>query len=228
MESEIRRDSVSFLCSLELTTWLGFSRHTWLVLGLQGFVLTVVFAKTYTLVPSYLGDSIDSGVFPAIHYPLFTAGVLLMAFADGFLLEIGVWIWSLGVAVLISSILRVVGGGVLSGETGTSKDKRERERVDRVSNFFVAASYIYLVVATASLVLYGFTASTVHLFAAGTAALLVYSVGFRLLPRSSRSRHPRSPPPYRSCRPRRLHPYFSPTAYIKKLSLSGSVPCSSR
>ncbi|MFB6284782.1 MAG: hypothetical protein ABEK59_12785 [Halobacteria archaeon] len=154
-----------------------------LTLGMFGFIFTTVFAKTYTLVPSYYETRVPSPKTAAIQYPLSTAGVVLMSFWNGAVYRTGVYLWSLGVLVLLSTAAWSLRGHVLSGDTGTSSDKPERRKTDFAANIFMPVSYLYLAAGTLSLVLYGTTAITFHLYGAGSAALLIYSVGFRLLPR---------------------------------------------
>ncbi|MFB6215844.1 MAG: hypothetical protein ABEJ72_02595, partial [Candidatus Aenigmatarchaeota archaeon] len=165
------------------TPWINFSRQTWVVLGLYGFVFMVIFAKTYTLVPSYFSSGTESSIPPAVQYFLSSFGVLLMAFGHGISRRIGIWFWSLGIAVLVVTLTGTIWREAVSGKTGTSDVNDDRRDVDKASNLFIVITYLYLITATVSLNIAGITPATTHLFAAGTAALLIYSVGFRLLPR---------------------------------------------
>lgn len=186
--------SVAFLVAWQAAALAGVPRSVEVALGLYGFVLHMVFGKAYTLVPSYFDRELASPRLAAIHLPLSVAGAAGLAVAP--LTDLPVEFaasaaWTAGVALFLVGILWTVRGNLAGAETGTSDVNRHRRRVDRIANAFVPVVLAYLAVgayetlaASSELpTVVGGGPRTAHLLAAGTAALLVFAVGFRLLPR---------------------------------------------
>jgi hypothetical protein len=108
--------------------------------------------------------------------------------------------WAAGASVLVGALGWTVRGNLTGRETGTGEASADRRRVDRFANAFVpvvlcyllAGAYETVAVAAGLPTLAGRgAAGATHLLAAGAATLLVFAVGFRLLPRFLVS----SPPP---------------------------------
>lgn len=121
-------------------------------------------------------------------------------------------LWAVGAAVFLATIGLTIRDNPTGAETGTSEHKAERARLDRVANaampvalgYLALASYELLAAALRSGELLGTTidppsaldtslaapVGVSHLLAVGTAALLVFAVGARLLPRLFRANVP--------------------------------------
>jgi hypothetical protein len=168
------------------------------LLALYGFVLHVVFGKAYSLVPSYFDRDLAFPRAIALQFPASVGGTVLLA-ADalgGFpdwTGAAGAMLWNLGVAVFLGTLAWTIRTNPTGRETATSDAKAERQPLDRFSNAFVPVvlgylalgSYETLALETAlpSSPLGGSPFAVSHLLAAGTATLLVFAIGFRLLPR---------------------------------------------
>jgi hypothetical protein len=175
----------------------GFGRPA-VVLGLYGFVFHTVFGKAYALVPSYFDRRLAFPRAPALHLPLAVFGTAGVAGAAAGVLPtpldaVGAALWALGCVVFVGSLGWSIRDNLTGRETGTSDAKAERRAVDRFANGFVPVALGYLLVGS-TLSLGGAVGVDVpplpsvgpaltHVFAAGTAALLVFALGFRLLPR---------------------------------------------
>lgn len=164
------------------------------VIGLYGFVLHTVFGKAYALVPSYFDRTLSFPRAPAVHLPLATLGTAVVAAEGAGVLAppwgtVGAISWALGCLVFVVTLAWSVRDNLTGRETATSDAKAGRRRVDRFANAFVPVALGYLLVGSvlpvgvASGPLPTAGPPLTHLFAAGTAALFVFALGFRLLPR---------------------------------------------
>jgi hypothetical protein len=172
-------------------------RRTAVTLGVFGFVLHVVFGKAYALVPSYFDRDLAWSLAPAVQFPLTAVGVGGLALAPvagvpALAGTVGAVAWSLGVCVFLATLFTTVRTNLTGTETGTGDHNADRRPVDRAANLFVPVVLAYLAVGTwetlatrtaVPALLDGYPPRASHLLAAGTAALLVFAVGFRLLPR---------------------------------------------
>ena len=185
-----------FLVAWQVAALAGTSRHVQVVLGLYGFVLHVVFAKAYSLVPSYFARELSVPRAPAVQLPLSALGVVGLAAAGlgapAVVGTAGAALWLAGVLVFVGALGWTVRDNLTGAETGTGEAKADRRAVDRYANAFVPVVLAYLLAGSYDLLaarvgLLTVAASagppTVHLLAAGAATLLVLAVGFRLLPR---------------------------------------------
>lgn len=177
--------------------------HAPLVFGVLGFVLHTVFGKAYSLLPTYFDRDLATTRLLPVHFGLVLTGTALLALApelarldvDPAVLDValvGRLAWAGGVAVFLGTMFWTIRDNPTGAETATSETKAHRQRVDRVANFFVPIALLYLAVGTWELlaagsglpgIFDGYRPRTTHLLAAGTASLLVFAVGFRLLPR---------------------------------------------
>lgn len=188
---------VSFLIAAQLATLAGFPRRVEIVLGLQGFVLTVVFGKAYSLIPSYFDRTLAIPHAPAVHLPIQFLAVVALAVAPldvapAWAMPLGVGLWALGTLVFVAAIGATVAPNLLGRETGTSDASSDRAPLDRVANPFMPVAVLYLLAGSYELLagqtplptlLDGSPVRVSHLLAAGFALLLLFSVGYRLLPR---------------------------------------------
>jgi hypothetical protein len=173
-------------------------RRAQVALAVHGFVLHAVFGKAYSLVPSYFDRSLAVPRAPAVHLPLTAAGAVGLVTAPlrpipEIAGSLGALLWAAGVVVFVAALGWTVRDNPTGRETGTSEANAHRRRVDRFANAFVPVVLGYLLAGA-----YGTVAryvvlpdlfpeptfaQTAHLLAAGTAALLIFAVGFRLFPR---------------------------------------------
>jgi len=193
--------SAAWLVCWQIAALAGAGRRVEIPLALYGFVLHVVFGKAYSLVPAYFGRTLAVPRAPAVHLPLAVAGVVGLAAgqlaagqlpAAGTLSTVGGVSWALGVAVFLGTIAWTVRDNPTGAETGTGEHNADRRRVDRLANAALPVAMLYLgagAYATAAgqtplpFVFDGYPPRASHLLAAGMAALLLFAVGFRLLPR---------------------------------------------
>jgi hypothetical protein len=192
---------------------LGATRRTTVALLLFGFVLHVVFGKAYSLVPTYFDRTLAAPRAPALHLPLALVGVAGLALGgtgpvlggatelalggtgielSGTATTLGAVSWTLGVCVFLGTLAWTIRDNLTGAETGTGEAKAHRRTVDRLANatvpvallYLAAGSYATLAAATPLPPLIdGYPPRASHLLAAGTAALMLFSLGFRLLPR---------------------------------------------
>lgn len=184
----------------------GLPRRVLVVLALHGFVLHALFGKAYSLVPSYFDRRLALPLAPAVHLPLTGLGVVCLALDP--LPEVpepvgsaGAVAWALGVGVFLVALGWTLRDNLTGAETGTGEANAERRPVDRFANAFVPLVLAYLALGSYETlavrtplpaVLGPYPARASHLLGAGTAALLVFAVGFRLLPRFLAAHPPRA------------------------------------
>lgn len=188
--------SVLFLVVWQAAAFLGVSRRPRIVLAIFGFILHVVFGKAYTLIPSYFNSKLHDARALPLHLALSITGVLLLTLGvlpgHQLLAMAGSVLWVFGAFVFVVTLFWSVRHNLLGRETGTSDANRERRDVDRFSNAFMPVALLYLAFGSYELFslytwlpgfLDGYFPRISHLLAAGFAALLLFSIGFRLLPR---------------------------------------------
>jgi hypothetical protein len=189
-----------------LADLVGLPRRTLVVLALYGFVLHALFGKAYSLVPSYFDRQLALPRAPAIHLPLTGIGVVALALDPlrgvpepaG---TAGAVAWALGVGVFLAALGWTLRDNLAGAETGTGGANAERRPVDRFANAFVPVVLAYLALGSYETlathvglptVLGSYPPRASHLLGAGVAALLVFAVGFRLLPRFLVAHPPRA------------------------------------
>ncbi|WP_254763912.1 hypothetical protein [Natrinema marinum] len=188
---------IGFFLAWQVAVAAGLPRAATVPLGVTGFVLHVAFGKAYTLIPSYFARELAVPRAPAVHLPLAVVGTVGAAAAGAglgppALALLGAGSWFVGCLVFVAAIGWTVRDNPTGQETGTGTTDAHRERVDRLANAAVPAVLAYLLVGSSlSLAIeLGLEPpvvapgpATTHLLAAGTVALLVFAVGFRLFPR---------------------------------------------
>ncbi|MFB6219724.1 MAG: hypothetical protein ABEH77_11240 [Halobacteriaceae archaeon] len=188
--------SVLFLVAWQAGAVVGIARRTAVVLGVHGFVLHMVLGKAYSLVPSYFDRQLSTTRPVPVTLALSVTGVVLLSVAAERTLplagKIGGAAWAMAVLLFVATLLWTVRDNLTGRETGTGEANEDRRAVDRVANAFVPLALAYLLAGaygTLSLqfrgvdLVGGYPPRVSHLLAAGTAALLVFAIGFRLLPR---------------------------------------------
>lgn len=197
---------VGFLLASQLAALGGAPRRVEVVLGLYGFVLTVVFGKAYSLVPSYFDRTLVAPRAPAVHLPIHVGAVVALASAGfraapAWIGSAGAVLWTVGTVVFVGAIGATISSNPFGLETGTSDASADRAPLDRLANPFMPVAVAYLLVATYERLARGIPlpplldaapVRVTHLLAAGFALLLLFAVGYRLLPRFLVATVPRS------------------------------------
>jgi hypothetical protein len=189
---------IAFLFASQVAAVATSDSHLPVRLGLLGFVCLVAFGKAYSLLPSYFDRTLAWPRAPAVHLPLAVLGVLGLGLArvsvlpTRLLVTVGAVAWAAGVAVFLGTLVATVRDNPLGAETGTSDANEQRRGPDRLANAFMPVALAYLAAGSYELLagavglptlLGGAWVRAAHLLAAGFAAMLIFSVGFRLLPR---------------------------------------------
>ena len=189
-----------------LADLVGLPRRALVVLALYGFVLHALFGKAYSLVPSYFDRRLAITRAPTVHLPLTGIGVVGLAIESipgvpDLVGTVGAVGWALGVAVFLAALGLTLRDNLAGAETGTGGANAERRPVDRFANVFVPVVLAYLALGSYETlatsvglptVLGSYPPRASHLLGAGGAALLVFAVGFRLLPRFLVAHPPRT------------------------------------
>lgn len=185
-------------------------RRTLVVLALYGFIIHVLLGKAYSLVPSYFDRELTVPWTPVLGLALTAPGTVALALAgwglpagtDPLIAAFGNVSWSLGVLIGIGGIGWSIRHNLTGAETATGEVNATRRDIDRVANAGMPIALTYLVAGAviAGLAgihpvfgpfgssdllpsLIGVDAARSHLLAAGGATLMLFAVGFRLLPR---------------------------------------------
>ncbi|EMA01037.1 hypothetical protein SAMN05443574_101469 [Haloarcula vallismortis] len=184
--------SALFFVGFHVAMAVAAPRRVVVTLGLYGFVLHVLFGKAYALVPAYFDRDLAWELGPAAQFPLSvfgTTGLALAPLGPPWLQPVGTALWVGGVAVFLGTLGWTIRDNITGAATGTGGPNAHREPVDRVANVAVPIALGYLVFAAGGALATAVGFESVlpqqlsHLLAAGTAALFVFGVGFRLFPR---------------------------------------------
>ncbi|QLD85644.1 hypothetical protein HWV23_07865 [Natronomonas halophila] len=187
--------SLAWFVCWQAAAVFGAGRRVSVVLGLYGFVLHMVFGKAYALVPSYFDRPLAFPRAPFVQLPLAAGGTAAMALDAAGIVDaraVGTVAWALGCVVFVGALLWSVRDNPLGRETGTADAKAQYRPVDRLANGFVPVVFAYLLAGAGLPVAALLGVPTpipaigppvTHLLAVGTTALLVFALGFRLLPR---------------------------------------------
>ncbi|MFW5958480.1 MAG: hypothetical protein ACOCQ3_00600 [Natronomonas sp.] len=221
--------SALFLVVWRVGVIVGLSREGEVVLAIFGFIFHMIFAKGYSLIPTYFDRDLRPSVLPMVQFPLTTIGTICLAFGttdfaewEGLVGTAGTILWSVGVVVFVGGLYWSIRDNVTGHETATGEHNKDRRRVDRTANLFVPVALGYLLfgsyelLASATMlptVFDGYRPRGIHLLVAGAATLMVFSIGFRLLPRFFRAR-----PPHR------LVVLVLPLGAVAPLGLAWSLP----
>ena len=188
--------SVLFLVAWQVALLAAAPRQTIIALALYGFVFHMAFGKAYALVPSYFDRTLTFPRVPTVHLVFTIFGTIALAGAP--LLElpilrvVGAVGWTAGVALFLSTLGWTIRDNLTGRETATGATKGELKPVDRLANAFVPVALAYLAAGSYELLalvtpltplLDGHPAQGTHLLAAGTATILVFALGMRLMPR---------------------------------------------
>ncbi|MFB6253263.1 MAG: hypothetical protein ABEI06_01475, partial [Halobacteriaceae archaeon] len=189
--------SAAFLLVWQFSVLLDYPRNIGVILGVYGFVLHMIFGKAYSLLPSYFDRDLQWGQAPAFQLPLTVLGTICLSLgwvsgAPTWVKLLGSVLWTAGIIIFVGTILWTIRDNLLAVETATSDVNVERKWIDRLANVFMLGPLAYLligsyqtlamVIALPTVILPGMP-RTAHLLAAGVGALMIFAVGFRLLPR---------------------------------------------
>jgi hypothetical protein len=205
----------ALLVCWHLAALAGAPRRALVALALEGFVFHVVFGKAYSLVPSYFDRQLETAWVPAVQVPLTLAGTVLLAagawagpgwaparvgVTPTLAADLGGVLWALGAAVAVAGLAWTLRDNLTGAETATGGVNADRRSVDRVANAAVPFVLLYVLGGAYALAapglglpspVDGYPPRASHLLAAGGAALLLFAVGFRLLPRFAVAEPPR-------------------------------------
>ncbi|MFB6069340.1 MAG: hypothetical protein ABEJ90_05395 [Halobacterium sp.] len=185
----------AFLVAFQAAALAGLPRTALAVLGVHGFVVHVLLGKAHALVPSYFDRTLAIPRAPFAALPLTAAGAAaLAAWAAGYadLGTAGAGLWAVGVAVALAGLAWTIRGNLSGAETATGDHNAHRRRVDRAANaampvalaYLAAGAYETLAAVSGLPALVGRgVPPAVHLVVVGGALGMLFSVGFRLLPR---------------------------------------------
>jgi hypothetical protein len=189
--------SAAALCLWQVGVLVGVPRRMEVTLAVYGFLFPMVFGKAYSLVPTYFDRPLAVPRAPAVGFPFVVAGAGGLAVATlretpPWLGAVGALAWTVAVGVFLGTLGWTVRHNLSGGDTATGAHNAARRPVDRVANAFVPVAFSYLLVGTYATLaphtglpplLDGYPPRATHLLAAGAVALLVFALGFRLLPR---------------------------------------------
>ncbi|WP_436900753.1 hypothetical protein [Halovenus halobia] len=175
---------------------LGVSHRAAVVLGLFGFVFQTIFGKAYSLVPSYFDRSLVTTRLLPVHFLLGNLATALLAVgmqtATPALRRLGAMAWAVTICLFVGTLGLTIRTNLVGSETGTGDASSHREPLDRTANRFLPVVLGYVLVGSYGLLaadtalptlLDGYPPRAAHLLAAGGGVLLLFTVGFRLLPR---------------------------------------------
>jgi hypothetical protein len=201
-----------FLVLCTLAAFAEEPRGAVVAFGLYGFVLHTVFGKAYGLLPAYFDRDLAVPRAPLAQLPLSVLGALLLSVTVGSTAadslpidaetagEAGALLWATGAAVFLATIALTIRDNPTGAETGTSASKEHLARLDRVANLAMPIALGYLALGAYEHAAHAIDAglptltdsslAISHVLAVGTAALLVFAIGARLLPRLLRAEVP--------------------------------------
>lgn len=170
------------------------STRTVAVVGLFGAVLPMVFGMAYLLLPAYVGRTLSARWLPGVHLvaAYLGAGVLAADTAVGVdprVVAAGGVLWSAGVVLFAAVLGTTVVPAVVDNPAVVVRTTDRPQRSTRLATAAIPVAVAYLLVGTVALLsrvtplpaLVGASLpSVVHYYAAGFAALLVFSLGARL------------------------------------------------
>ncbi|WP_254544945.1 hypothetical protein [Halomarina pelagica] len=188
--------------ALFLVVWqggalVGFPQRTEVLLGIFGFVLHMVFGKAYSLIPTYFDRQLTVARAPMVQFPLTVVGTGCLVgesrgIGPNWIGTVGAILWGVGVAVFLGALLWTIRDNLTGRESATGESNADRRPIDRLANGFVPVALGYLAFGSyETIAIYtglpalfdGYFPRVSHLLAAGTAAMLIFALGFRLLPR---------------------------------------------
>lgn len=171
------------------------SPRTTVIIGLFGAVLPMVFGMAYLLLPSYVGRTLSTRRLPGIHFATAYIGTGMLGANELIggrapFTALGGFLWSLGVAIFVGTLLWTVVPAVRTTPEIVLRSGDRPQRSTRLATMLIPVAIGYLVVGTVALlsmttplpsVVGDSLPIVVHYYAAGFAALLIFTLGARLL-----------------------------------------------
>lgn len=187
---------VGFLVAWQVAAVAGAPRRYAVPLGLLGFVLHVVFGKSYALVPTYFERTYPFERVPTATLATATPGVVLVVLGKyggkPVLTTLGVLGYAIGTGLWVLTLAWTVRDNPTGSQSGTGEHNQHRRTLDRVANAFVPVALAFIALGVLELVagtlgrpVFVTTGGVgvAHLAGAGGATTLLFAVGFRALPR---------------------------------------------
>ncbi|WP_225335572.1 hypothetical protein [Halomicrobium urmianum] len=186
----------AFLLCWQAAALAGAGRRAAVALGVLGFVFHTIFGKAYSLLPTYFDRTLATARWLPVQFALTVPAAALLAVDAAFSAPLaglaGAVLWTAGVAVFLGTLLWTIRDNLTGRETGTGESKAHLRPTDRIANAVVPVALAYLALGSYGVLggrgpvpalLDGYPPRATHLLAAGGAALVLFAVGFRLLPR---------------------------------------------
>lgn len=165
------------------------------IIGLFGVVLPMIFGMGYLLLPAYAGETLKTPRLPGLQFAaVYLGSGLFLADAlgvvDGPTATIGAGLWAFGVAIFVVALGYTIVPAIVANPAIVFRSENRPQRSTRLATAVIPVALGYLVLGTVILlgsetnglgdVGVGFP-TTVHFFAIGVGALLIFSLGIRLL-----------------------------------------------
>jgi len=163
--------------------------------GLLGAVLPMTFGMAYLLLPAYVGTTLATPRLPGVHLVVSYAGAAVLvagqlATLPRLLVVAGATLWSFGVVCFLGALGRTIVPSLRANPSVVIRSKDHPQRSTRAATAVVPIAVLYLAVGTVALLARMYSVPTVsgttipgvvHYYAVGFAALLIVSLGARLL-----------------------------------------------
>ncbi|MFC6987663.1 hypothetical protein ACFQJD_01035 [Haloplanus sp. GCM10025708] len=163
--------------------------------GLLGAVLPMTFGMAYLLLPAYVGTTLATPRLPGVHLVVSYAGAAVLVAGQlttlsRALVTAGATLWSIGVACFLAALGATIVPVLRADPSVVIRGRDRPQRSTRAATGTVLLAILYLAVGTIALLtrMSGIQVipsatipSVVHYYAVGFAALLIVSLGARLL-----------------------------------------------
>ncbi|MFB6091275.1 MAG: hypothetical protein ABEJ97_09480 [Halobellus sp.] len=182
------------LVGTEALILFGGDRILVATVALFGFVCPMIFGMAYLLIPSFVGRTLADYRLPGVHFVLAYAGVagLIAGRVTGIrsIARVGAGAWSLGVAFFVGVLGWTVLPALRDRLEVVTRSADRPQRSTRLATAVIPVAIGYLVVGTIGLLGWAGVGpvpavsfpAVVHSYGAGLGALLIFSLGARLMP----------------------------------------------
>ncbi|MFC6766195.1 hypothetical protein [Natrinema soli] len=163
--------------------------------GLLGAVLPMTFGMAYLLLPAYVGTTLATHRLPGVHLVVSYAGAAVLVAGQlttlpRLLVVAGTTLWSLGVGCFLGALGKTIGPALRANPSVVIRSRDRPQRSTRAATATVPLAILYLAIGTIALLARASSApaipgttipGVVHFYAVGFAAVLIISLGARLL-----------------------------------------------
>ena len=163
--------------------------------GLLGAVLPMTFGMAYLLLPAYVGTTLATPRLPGVHLVISYAGAAVLVAGQLTtlprpLVTAGASLWSLGVACFLAALGATIVPVLRADPSVVIRSRDRPQRSTRAATATVPFAILYLAIGTIALLARASSIpvipatsipGVVHFYAVGFAALLIISLGARLL-----------------------------------------------